>query len=213
MAVAAIVKVLPAPTAWARSVLPEVMGIFLVGPELDCLIHAGQGEVGTVEPAEPQIVVGVVVEPHEALRAVGVCEDPGAEPLLDLFLAGREGWPACGEWSESPRCPRRCWKHARSHGSRTRSTVNRWTCGLLQMERCSNPPIGTAWPRNKSTLQPEEPPFLLENPGGACYTGTGGFSISPSRERSCRGRVALGLAGTVCRLPFGPGFSPHRRNP
>ena len=61
-------------------------GVLLVRPEPDRLVHAGEVEVRAVEQAGAQVVVGVVVEPHQPLGAVGVGEDPGAEPLLDLLL-------------------------------------------------------------------------------------------------------------------------------
>ena len=56
------------------------------------LVHAGEVEVRAVEQPRPQVVVGVVVEPHQPLGAVGIGEHPGAEPLLDqlLLLAGGE---------------------------------------------------------------------------------------------------------------------------
>ena len=54
-------------------------GIVLVGPQLDGLVHAGEVEVRAVEQAGPQIVVGVVVDPHQPLGAFGIGEDPGAE--------------------------------------------------------------------------------------------------------------------------------------
>ena len=65
-------------------------GVVLVGPQLDSLVHAGEVEVRAVEQAGPQIVVGVVVKPHQPLGAFGIGEHPGAEPLLDelLLLAG-----------------------------------------------------------------------------------------------------------------------------
>ena len=65
-------------------------GVLLMRPQLDRLVHAGEVEVRAVEEAGPEVVVGVVVEPHEPLGAVGIGEDPGAEPLLDelLLLAG-----------------------------------------------------------------------------------------------------------------------------
>ena len=81
MPVAAIVKVLPAPTAWASSVLPLLMprqtASFWCGSQRDRLVHAGEVEVRAVEQPGPQVVVGVVVEPHQPLGAVGVGEDPG----------------------------------------------------------------------------------------------------------------------------------------
>ena len=94
MPVAAIVKVLPAPTAWASSVLPELMPRHTAsswcGRSCDGLVHAGEVEVRAVEQAGTQIVVGVVVEPHEPLGAFGIGEHPGAETFLDelLLLAG-----------------------------------------------------------------------------------------------------------------------------
>ena len=96
MPVAAIVKVLPAPTAWASSVLPPLMprqtASSWCGLQRDGLVHAGEVEVRAVEQPGPQVVVGVVVEPHQPLGAVGVGEDPRPEPLLDelLLLAGGE---------------------------------------------------------------------------------------------------------------------------
>ena len=42
-------------------------GVVLVRPERDRLVHAGEIEMGAVEQAGPEIVVGVVVEPHEPL--------------------------------------------------------------------------------------------------------------------------------------------------
>ena len=54
------------------------------------LVHAGEVEVRAVEQPRAQVVVGVVVEPHQPLGAVGIGEDPGLESLLDqlLLLAG-----------------------------------------------------------------------------------------------------------------------------
>ena len=65
-------------------------GVVLVWPELDILVHAREIEVRTVKQAGPEIVVGVVVQPHEPFRAVRIAEDPRAETLLDelLLLAG-----------------------------------------------------------------------------------------------------------------------------
>ena len=65
-------------------------GVVLVRPQPDGLVHAGEVEVRAVEEAGAEVVVGVVVEPHEPLGAFGIGEDPGAEPLLDelLLLAG-----------------------------------------------------------------------------------------------------------------------------
>ena len=67
-------------------------GIVLVRPQLNGLVHAGKIEVRAVEQAGTQIVVGVVVKPHQPLGAVGIGEHPGAEPLLDellLFAGGQ----------------------------------------------------------------------------------------------------------------------------
>ena len=93
-----MVKVLPAPTTWASSVLPAAHappdGVLLVRMQLDRLVHAGEVEVRAVEKPGPKIVVGVVVEPNETFRAVGVGEDPGAETLLDDASVSR-GRPAC----------------------------------------------------------------------------------------------------------------------
>ena len=61
-------------------------GVLLVRPQRDRLVHAGEVEVRAVEQAGPQVVVGVVVEPHQPLGAFGVGEHPGAELLLDLLL-------------------------------------------------------------------------------------------------------------------------------
>jgi hypothetical protein len=49
--------------------------------------------VRAIEAAQSDIVIRVVVEAHEALGAVWIGEDPGAEPLFDLLLlvAGGEG--------------------------------------------------------------------------------------------------------------------------
>ena len=66
-------------------------GVFLMRPERDRLVHAGEVEVRAVEQPGPQIVVGVVVEPHQPLGAVGVGEHPGAEALLDR--ASASPWP------------------------------------------------------------------------------------------------------------------------
>ena len=65
-------------------------GVVLVRPQRDILIHAGEVEVRAVEKARPEVVVRVVVQPHEPLGAVRIGENPGAEALLDefLFLAG-----------------------------------------------------------------------------------------------------------------------------
>ena len=56
----------------------------------DGLVHAGEVEVRAVEEAGAEVVVGVVVEPHQPLGAFGIGEHPGAELLLDraLFLLG-----------------------------------------------------------------------------------------------------------------------------
>ena len=47
-------------------------GVVLVRPQRDVLIHAGEIEVRAVEQAGPEIVVGVVVEPHEPLGAMRI---------------------------------------------------------------------------------------------------------------------------------------------
>ena len=69
---------------------PTPDGVVLVGPELDRLIHPRKIEVRAVEEAGTQVVVRVVVDPHEPFGAIGFGEHPGAEPFLDelLFLAG-----------------------------------------------------------------------------------------------------------------------------
>ena len=80
MPVAAIVKVLPAPTAWASSVLPELMprhtASFWWGRSVMRLVHAGKVEMRAVEQAGTQIVVGVVVDPHQSLGAIGIGRTP-----------------------------------------------------------------------------------------------------------------------------------------
>ena len=94
MPVAAIVKVLPAPTAWASSVLPPLMprqtASFWCGRSVMVWFMPGKSRCEPSKSRGPQVVVGVVVDPHEPLGALGIGEDPGPEPLLDelLLLAG-----------------------------------------------------------------------------------------------------------------------------
>src|SRR5215831_16432260 len=54
--------------------------------------HAWKGQVGAIEAAQPKVVVRLIVQAYESFGAVGIAEDPGAEPLLDalLLLAGSE---------------------------------------------------------------------------------------------------------------------------
>ena len=91
--------VLPAPTAWARSVLPLLMmrqtASCLVRVEGDVRAHAWKGQVRAVEATQAEVVVGVIVEAYEALGAVRIGEDPGAKALLDALSAcrGRPGSP------------------------------------------------------------------------------------------------------------------------
>ena len=54
-----------------------------------CGFMPGKAEVRAVEEAQAEVVVGVVVEAHEALGAVGIGEDPGAKALLDELSASR----------------------------------------------------------------------------------------------------------------------------
>ena len=54
-------------------------GVFLVRPQRDVRIHAGKVEVGAIEEAQAEVVVGVVVEAHQAFRALGIGEEPGRE--------------------------------------------------------------------------------------------------------------------------------------
>ena len=72
MPVAAMVKVLPAPTTWASSVLPLLMprqtASSWCGVELDALAHAGEIEMRAVEQPGPQVVVGVVIQAAPAAR-------------------------------------------------------------------------------------------------------------------------------------------------
>ena len=90
MPVAAIVKVLPAADGMGQQRVAAAHappdGVLLVRVQRDRPVHAGEVEVRAVEQARPQVVVGVVVEPDQPLGAVGIGEDPGFEPLLDLLL-------------------------------------------------------------------------------------------------------------------------------
>src|SRR5271166_2728930 len=65
-------------------------GVLLVRVQGDRPVQAGEIEVRAVEQAGAEIVVGVVVDAHQPLGAVGVGESPGFEPLLDerLLLPG-----------------------------------------------------------------------------------------------------------------------------
>ena len=96
MPVAAIVKVLPAPTVWASSVLPELMPRQTAsswwGRRSYGRVHPRKIEVRAVEQAGTQVVVSVVVGPHQSFGAVGIGEHPRAEAFLDefLFFAGGE---------------------------------------------------------------------------------------------------------------------------
>jgi len=89
-----MVNVLPAPHAVGQQGVPAghpaPYGVHLVLAEGDAVGHAREGEVRAIELAEAEVVVGVVIPPHEPLGAVGVGEHPAAELLLDqlLLLAG-----------------------------------------------------------------------------------------------------------------------------
>ena len=82
MPVAAMVKVLPRADDVGQQRVAAAHAppdrILLVRSQRDRLVHAGEVEVRAVEQPGPQVVVGVVVEPHQPLGAVGVGEDPGA---------------------------------------------------------------------------------------------------------------------------------------
>ncbi len=60
--------------------------IILMRSQADVLVHAGIVEVPAVEQAGPQVVVRVVIEPHESLGALRVGEDPGPESFFNEFL-------------------------------------------------------------------------------------------------------------------------------
>ena len=66
-------------------------GIVLVGPKLKGLVHARKIEVRTIEQAGTQIVVSVVVKPHETFGAIRLSEHPGAEAFLDELLLFSRG--------------------------------------------------------------------------------------------------------------------------
>ena len=61
-------------------------GIHLVRVERDRLVHAGKVQVRPVEEPRTEVVIGVVVEAHQPVGAIGLGKHPGAKALLDLFL-------------------------------------------------------------------------------------------------------------------------------
>jgi hypothetical protein len=68
-------------------------GVFLMWPQLNRLIHAGKFQMTAIKTAQTQIVVGIVIQTDQPLRAVGIGKDPGPKLgfQLFLFLASRQG--------------------------------------------------------------------------------------------------------------------------